>query len=44
MLREQLRYFGSDGGFYSNVKNGRRKKWYEELREQTTRDIETEII
>ena len=26
-----------DRGVYSNVKNGRRKKWFEELREQITR-------
>jgi hypothetical protein len=27
-----------------NLKNGRRRKWYEELREQRTRDIETEML
>jgi hypothetical protein len=31
---------------YSNVKrnNGRRKRWYEELREQIVRDAETEML
>jgi hypothetical protein len=28
---------------YSNLKKGRRK-WYEELREPRTRDIETEML
>jgi hypothetical protein len=38
-------FFGFDRSAYSNVKNGRRrKKWYEELREQRTRDIETEML
>jgi hypothetical protein len=38
-----LGFFGFDRSAYSNVKNGRRK-WYEELREQRARDIETEMI
>jgi hypothetical protein len=38
-------FLGFDRSAYSNVKNGRRrKKWYEELREQRTRDIETEML
>jgi hypothetical protein len=39
-----LGFFGFDRTAYSNIKNGTRKKWYEELREQRTRDIETEMI
>jgi hypothetical protein len=39
-----LGYFGSDRGAYSNFKKRRRKKWYEELREQRARCIETEMI
>jgi DNA polymerase elongation subunit (family B) len=40
-----LGYFGFDRNVYSNPKrNERRKKWYEELNEQRTRDIETEMI
>ena len=35
--------FGFDRSAYSNIKRGR-KKWYEELREQRTRDIETEML
>jgi len=38
-----LGFFGFDRSACSNVKNGRRK-WYEELREQRARDIETEMI
>jgi hypothetical protein len=38
-----LGFFGFDRTAYSNLKNGR-KKWYEELREQRTRDIETEML
>ena len=42
-----LRFFGFDRTAYSNIKriNGRRKwRGYEELREQRTRDIETEMV
>jgi DNA polymerase elongation subunit (family B) len=44
-----LGFFGFDRTAYSNLNrnnNGRRVKWrwYEELREQRTRDIETEMI
>jgi DNA polymerase elongation subunit (family B) len=40
-----LGYFGFDRSTHSNIKNGRRrKKWYEELREQRARDIEAEMI
>jgi hypothetical protein len=39
-----LGFFGFDSTAYSNIKNRRRKKWFEELREQRTRDIETEMI
>jgi hypothetical protein len=38
-----LGFFGFDRSAYSNLKKGRRK-WYEELREQRARDIETEMI
>ena len=39
-----LGFFGFDTTAYSNSKrNNGRKKWYEELREQRTRDIETEM-
>ena len=39
-----LGFFGFDRSVYSNIKKGRRRKWYEELTEQRTRDIETEMI
>jgi hypothetical protein len=44
-----LGFFGFDRTIYSNLKrsNGARRKkwrWYEELREQRTRDIETEML
>jgi DNA polymerase elongation subunit (family B) len=42
-----LGFFGFDRAVYSNLKrnNGKRKwRWYEELREQKARDIETEMI
>lgn len=38
-----LGFFGFDRTVYSNIKK-RRKKWYEELREQRTREIETEMM
>jgi hypothetical protein len=38
-----LGYFGFERTVYSNIKKGR-KKWYEKLREQRTRDIETEMM
>ena len=41
-----LRFFGFDRSTYSNIKRnkGRRKwKWYEELKEQRVRDVETEM-
>jgi DNA polymerase elongation subunit (family B) len=37
-------YFGFDRTAYSDIKKGRRKTWYEEIREQRARDIETEMI
>jgi hypothetical protein len=37
-----LGFFGFDRTGYSNIKKGR--KWYEELREERTRDVETEMI
>ena len=40
-----LGLFGFDRTAYSNIKKGRRKwRWYEELREQRTRAIGTEMI
>ena len=40
-----LGYFGFDRSAYTNLKKGRRgKNWYEELREQRARDIETETV
>ena len=40
-----LGYFGFDRAAYSNLKrNNGRKRWYEELREQRTRDIEAEMV
>jgi hypothetical protein len=40
-----LGYFGFDRTVYGNLKkNNGRKKWYEELREQRARDIETEMF
>jgi hypothetical protein len=38
-------YFGFDKGAYINLKRNKgRRKWFEELREQRTRDIETEML
>jgi hypothetical protein len=37
-----LGFFGFDKSAYSTLKKGRRK-WYEELKEQRARDIETEM-
>jgi hypothetical protein len=40
-----LGFFGFDRTIYSNLKrNNGRRKWYEELREQRARDIETEML
>jgi hypothetical protein len=40
-----LGLFGFDRTVYSNIKkNKRRRKWYDELREQRTKDIQTEIL
>jgi hypothetical protein len=36
-----LGFFGFDRTGYSNIKKGKRK-WFEKLREQRARDIETE--
>jgi DNA polymerase elongation subunit (family B) len=38
-----LGFFGFDRSIYSNIKKGR-KKWYEELRKERARDIETEMV
>jgi hypothetical protein len=32
-----LAYFGFDRDAYDNIKKGRRKKWYEELKEESKR-------
>ena len=38
-------FVGFDRTVYSNFKKGRRKwRWYEELKEQRGRDIETEML
>ena len=39
-----LGFFGFDRTVYSINKKIRRKNWYEELREQRVRDIETEML
>jgi hypothetical protein len=40
-----LGFFGFDRAVYINLKkNNGRTKWYEELKEQRARDIETEMI
>ena len=39
-----LGYFGFDRSAYSDLKKERRRKWYEEMREQKLRDIETEML
>jgi DNA polymerase elongation subunit (family B) len=40
-----LGFFGFDRTTYSSVKNsGRRRRWYEELKEQRTRDMEIEML
>ena len=38
-----LGFFGFDRSVYSDIKK-RTKKWYDELSEQRTRDIETEML
>jgi hypothetical protein len=39
-----LGFFGFDRAAYSNLKVRRKWRWYEELREQRARDIETEML
>jgi DNA polymerase elongation subunit (family B) len=39
-----LGFFGFDRTVYGNIKKGRKRKWYEELREHRARDIEAEMI
>jgi hypothetical protein len=39
-----LGYFGFDRSAYSDLKKESRRKWYEEMREQKLRDIETEML
>jgi hypothetical protein len=40
-----LGLFGFDRTVYSDLKRNKgRKKWYEELKEQRARDIETEML
>lgn len=39
-----LGFFGFDRTPYSNLKKGRSRRWYEELREQRVRDIEAEML
>ena len=46
MADQKTWLFGFDRTSYSNLKNnGRRRwRWYEEMREQKLRDIETEML
>ena len=46
MLQETvLGFFGFDRMAYSDINKGRRKcRWFEELKEQRSRDIETEML
>jgi hypothetical protein len=39
-----LGFFGFDRAVYSNLKSNNGKRWYEELKEQRVRDIETETL
>ena len=40
-----LGFFGFDRTVYGNIRrNNGKRKWYEELREQSARDIETEML
>ena len=39
-----LGFFGFDMTVYGNVKSKRKWRWFEELREQRTRDIETGVL
>jgi hypothetical protein len=39
-----LGFFGFHRTVYGNIKEGSRRKWYEELQEQKARDIETEML
>jgi hypothetical protein len=40
-----LGYFGFDRSVYENPRNNRKKKkWYEELQEERTKDIQTEMM
>ena len=40
-----LGFFGFDRTAYSSLKKNKgRKKWYEELKEQSARDIDTEML
>ena len=39
-----LGFFRFDRSAYSYLKKGSRRRWFEELREQRVRDIETEML
>jgi hypothetical protein len=39
-----LGYFGFDRNLYGKPRKNRKKKWYEELQEERTKDIQTEIL
>jgi len=39
-----LGYFGFDRSLYGMPMKNRKRKWYEELREERTKDIQTEIL
>ncbi|MGA9170207.1 MAG: hypothetical protein WBZ20_08695 [Nitrososphaeraceae archaeon] len=37
-------FFGFDRTVYGNYKKKKDRKWYEELREERTKDIQTETV
>ena len=44
-VEKVLGYYGFDRTAYNDSnRNNARKKWYEELREQRARDVETEML
>jgi hypothetical protein len=39
-----LGYFGFDRSLYGKLMKNRKRKWYEELREERTKDIQAEMM
>jgi hypothetical protein len=39
-----LGFLGFNRTAYSNLEKGRKRRWFEELKEQRAKDIETEMI